>query len=424
MSSKPVVVLGLCVYLFLGMPGTAGANATKTKNPVINNEKTHKTDAFLALVERVLSKHPAIMSALSDVDIARARFEGSKKPIYNPELEFEAEDADVSTYTIGITQTLDWYGKQSSRNDEASLLLQLADANLVAVKEQVAGELMTVIVRYLNYRDINVVAKIRMELVTRFTKLIKGRQNAGDIGQAEVDTTVLTLTEAIIEHAISTSKLIKTAGEFKALTGENIGSTIPFPTDLPKNIPNKIELETLAAQHPVVLVAESKVRVAKARIQVTKQAGRADPSFGISAGSEGDGTLVALQFSLPLQIRNNFRNDVVASNHAAVRDEQQAQNVYRQVLGPIEATKGQYTVIARAWKVWSLSGQKTLNSHLNNLEILWKTGEISTTQYLVQFQQTLDTKLTGTKLKGDIWQAWIDWLIATGTVSKWIDKYK
>ncbi len=422
MSSKPFAIVGVCACLFLTISATA--SASKIINPVTEKENTPKSALFLTFVERILSTHPTILSAQADIDIAKARVDGSEKPLYNPELEIEAEDAEVSIYTLGITQTIDWHDKRAARYDEAELLLQTAKANMVLVKEQVAGELIAVIFQYLSNRDLNVLAESRVQLIERFFNLIKSRQVAGDIGQSGVDTARLALTEAIIQQAGFSSNLIKALGEFKVITGVNVDLDMPYPSDLPASISNNVGVETFAAQHPFVVVAQSKVEVAKARTRVTSQDRRADPSLGVTAGTEDNETLLALRFSIPIQVRNNFRSDVIASGHAAVREEQQAQNIYRQVLGRIESTKKQYSVMSDAWKLWNQSGKTTLRNHLENLEKLWKSGEISTTQYLVQFQQTLDTQLSGAELKGDIWQAWIDWLIATGTVNKWLTNSK
>lgn len=422
MLSKTFVILSVCAGMFFAISGIA--NATNIENPVIKENNVHESGELLTFVEGMLLEHPAILSAQADVDIAKARAEGSEKPLYNPELEIEAEDASVSTYTLGITQTIDWYDKRSARYDEAEFLLQTAKANLFSVKEQVTGELIAVIVRYLSRRDMNDLTKSQVQLMDRFVQLVKRRQVAGDIGQVEVDTAQLTLTGAIIKNAEFNANLINASGDFKILTGVDVDPSLPFPTNLPVSMSKNIDVEMLAAENPLVVAAQLKVKASKARIRVTKQDRRADPSIGVTAGTEDDDTLVALRFSIPVQVRNNFRSDVTASSQEAVKEEQQAQNIYRQILGRIEATKNQYIVMSDAMQLWSQTGKKALNNHLKNLEKLWETGEISTTQYLIQVQQTLDIQLSGMKLKGDVWQAWIDWLVATGSVTKWLANTK
>ena len=55
------------------------------------------------------------------------------------------------------------------------------------------------------------------------------------------------------------------------------------------------------------------------------------------------------------------------------------------------------------------------------LEKLWRAGEISTSDYLVQLKQSLDTALSGLQLESQVWQAWFDYLTAAGRLTDWID---
>jgi cobalt-zinc-cadmium efflux system outer membrane protein len=52
---------------------------------------------------------------------------------------------------------------------------------------------------------------------------------------------------------------------------------------------------------------------------------------------------------------------------------------------------------------------------------LWRAGEISTSDYLVQLKQSLDTALSGLALESQAWQAWFDYLTAAGRLTDWVD---
>ncbi len=56
------------------------------------------------------------------------------------------------------------------------------------------------------------------------------------------------------------------------------------------------------------------------------------------------------------------------------------------------------------------------------LESMWETGEINTTDYLFQVQQTLDTQIAGIKLHRNLWGARIEWLSASNTLNKWLNQ--
>ncbi len=58
------------------------------------------------------------------------------------------------------------------------------------------------------------------------------------------------------------------------------------------------------------------------------------------------------------------------------------------------------------------------------IERLWKAGEISATDYLVQLKQRLDSQIAGVELQSRTWQAWVDWLKASGTIETWVKDEK
>jgi cobalt-zinc-cadmium efflux system outer membrane protein len=64
-------------------------------------------------------------------------------------------------------------------------------------------------------------------------------------------------------------------------------------------------------------------------------------------------------------------------------------------------------------------GAGSLTSQTNMLERLWHAGELNTTDYLVQLQQTLATRMAASEQRGVVWEAWIAWLAASGQVDTW-----
>src|SRR5690242_8384782 len=66
-------------------------------------------------VRDVWMRNPAVQSAEARVDEARARANAAGQPLYNPDLDLGAENADVNTRSVGLSQTLDWSGKRKAR---------------------------------------------------------------------------------------------------------------------------------------------------------------------------------------------------------------------------------------------------------------------------------------------------------------------
>jgi cobalt-zinc-cadmium efflux system outer membrane protein len=74
-----------------------------------------------------------------------------------------------------------------------------------------------------------------------------------------------------------------------------------------------------------------------------------------------------------------------------------------------------------AWAAWEHSGQPSQSSQLALLERLWQAGELSTADYLLQLNQTLDTRTSALELRGQLWRSWFDWLAASGRFDGWLN---
>jgi len=85
------------------------------------------------------------------------------------------------------------------------------------------------------------------------------------------------------------------------------------------------------------------------------------------------------------------------------------------------ATSRIYQTSRLAWKTWEASGAPSLSQRTDLLDRLWQAGELSTTDYLVQLKQALDTEVSAIEQQGRMWRAWADWLAASGQVDRWLN---
>jgi len=69
---------------------------------------------------------------------------------------------------------------------------------------------------------------------------------------------------------------------------------------------------------------------------------------------------------------------------------------------------------------WQSSGLASLQNQTQLLKQLWQSGELSTTEYLVQLQQTLNTRSSAITLQQSAWNAWTDWLKASAQLHQWL----
>jgi cobalt-zinc-cadmium efflux system outer membrane protein len=66
-------------------------------------------------------------------------------------------------------------------------------------------------------------------------------------------------------------------------------------------------------------------------------------------------------------------------------------------------------------------GSDVLGEQRRVLDQLWRSGDITAVEYLVQLDQTYSAERAGIELKGSLWRAWIDWLDASGTLNEWME---
>ncbi len=372
-----------------------------------------------ALVARAIDSNPAVQASQAAVEAARARLSGAGLPLFNPELALEAERTDIDTLRLGLSQTVDWHDKRGALARVARGELTTAEARLDALRLSTAGELLDAVGRVVNRRQISALSKRRATLLERFAWLAKRRHAAGDISQAELQLARLSLAEARMRHAADIAERIQADSDFFALSGQVLDAGIALP-DPPVSLVAS-DAEALARKHPRIRVAQNLARVARQRIQAVARQRKADPTFGLAAGRDAGENLLALSFSMPLQVRNRFVGDVDAARAEALQAERQAQQTYRALLANLQGARARYRVVADAWSHWTTEGRFSLRKRFRLLETLWKAGEIDTTDYLFQVQQTLDTRIAAVELHGNLWRAWIEWLRASATLTPWLN---
>ena len=74
----------------------------------------------------------------------------------------------------------------------------------------------------------------------------------------------------------------------------------------------------------------------------------------------------------------------------------------------------------KASQLWRSSKGTSVERRSDLLEKLWRAGELSTADYLLQLKQTLDTALAGAELEGRLWRSSTEYLSATGQLENWL----
>jgi len=377
---------------------------------------------LITIVNRSLERNADILAAQAAVSAAEARLSGTTRPLNNPELEGETERTDINTYRLGISQAIDWHDKRSALEQVAQAELNVSRQTLATLRLRKADELLDAMGRIAIRQAITHLSQRRVEILSRFSKLAEQRHAAGDIPRAEMELARLSLAEASMENARNAASLVVANSDFFSLSGQLPANDIRLPKQLSLMKTSSSDTESIVQSHPEVQTALLRSQVAKRQINAADRNRKADPTLGISAGREDNNNLLALNFSIPLQVRNNFQSNVDAANAVALQAEQEAHQVYRNISAKLMSAEQRYNIISSAWKQWLQQGKTSLQQRIKLLDTLWKAGEISTSDYLFQIQQTLNTQITGIELHGDLWRTWLDWMSASASLTAWLQE--
>jgi len=196
-----------------------------------------------------------------------------------------------------------------------------------------------------------------------------------------------------------------------------------LPSHLPKPLkPSSSTQQNWLQKLPVLRVYSARVAAAQARVRVAQTETKPDPTISLRGGTEDKELLVGGSLSIPLFIRNNFQDQVRAANYQEIAVEQMRMNVYRQIKTALEGGLSRYQILYGATHRWQQASKHSLEGGIDLLNRLWTAGELTTTNYLVQLKQRIDSQIAGVELKGKAWQMWFSLMDASGQLNVWLAK--
>ena len=377
--------------------------------------------ALTTMVQAVLENHPEVLAVQSEMEAAQARERAADRPLYNPDLEVEYEDAgDVTTTTLGFSQSIDWGDKREARTRVATLERERVTAELAGIRQDLSAELLTALADYHTAAELTALAEQRLTLMQRFLELTEQRRQEGDLGQVALDLARLAYTEANLQRARLVGIQAQAEQALLAVAGDRQGDWPVLPPIPPSSSLDTKQIDTLLEQLPALRAARARIAIARATAELHRRERKADPTIGLRGGREESDNLIGLSLSIPLFVRNNFSAEVDAANAKAIQIEQSAQNSYRRSRAELVSAARRFELSRQAWDDWLQTGQSSLESQTQLLERLWRVGELSTAEYLVQLKQTLDTRTAAAELRGSLWQAWFERLTASGKTESWL----
>jgi outer membrane protein, heavy metal efflux system len=376
---------------------------------------------LVEFAESVTERHFDVHAARKELAAARSRQEAAAQPLYNPQLSLEAENGGegeaigrtVSKLGLGVSQSFDWSDKREVRALAAQNDVRAAKAQLTLAEQEIAANALDALINYRTSRQLLELANHRVEVLRRFKDLAENRKRTGDIGQTDLDLARLALAEGQSELAENRFQANEALQNIRKITSTPPESWPGLPDRLPP--PRGTDaLDELSKRHPKIIALRSKLAAAEAEIDVAKSQRRADPTIGADLSREGKNNIVGFSVSMPLYVRNSFRAEVDAAANNALAVEARMHAEYERLQASLKTALENYQYSRGALEDWDLAVGGRIDEGLELLERLWKVGELSATDYLLQIQQRLDTRASGLRLKAQTWKSWTNWLVASG----------
>ena len=373
-------------------------------------------------IRDVWARNPAVQAAEARLDAAEAQSKAAGRPLYNPDLDLLAENADVDRRTVGISQQIDWSGKRRARETAATAEVRAAIAERDEVRQRVALDWLRGFAGFQVSSDQTAVGAERVALLEQFAALAERRFRVGDIPVLERDLSVLAAQEARVQQAELVAEQAKARQTLMGVGGRSdvlppLPTALPPPADAPM-------VSSQLGELPALRRAQAESEAAQARITVAERDRRPDPTILLTGGRVTDGPfhdrVVGVAVKIPLFVRNSYGAEVTAARSSADAAEATRRDLTLRASAELEQAASSYEALREAWITWQQSSAPSATERAALLQKLWEAGEVSTADYLVQLKQSLDTELTAIGLRARVWQAWADWLGASGGLAPWL----
>jgi len=394
--------------------------AETTKTNALSLSSHTASTKLSQYINSVVIEHPRLLQERARLNEAQANLSAADNAIYNPELAIDSEKTAITTSFIELSQTIDIGDKRGSRTSVAQAQLLQAKAGYEIAKQTLAYDLLNAIAQQHTNDEIHVLAKQNMELMKDFANISEQRHSAGDLSQVELNLARLAYSEAIIKLTKTAADATTTQEALRALLGKMPDQIPNLPINLPiAKLPNN--QEQFITNLPAVRLEQAKVTSARKSVDLRQSEKSWDPTIAIRGGKEDTESLAGITLSIPLNVRNSFSAEVRAAQQQLIQAEYEAQQSFRNHRAIVLTHTQRYSLIQQAWKSWSKNGKTSVQQQLILIKRLWQLGDMSTTEYLVQLKQAIDTQSAGLELRGQLWQSAFEWMKTTASIINWLN---
>lgn len=367
---------------------------------------------------------PEIHAAQQKRDASLSQADSYSRALYNPELGTGYErEGEQDNYQVSISQKIDWWDQKGSREQQAQFLRIQAEQDYRFTYQTILKNALLAFVNWQAAKQRYELALDQEQQLDQLIKLVKSRSANGDLGQIDVELTLLSLSQTLADTAQAVAAYHSAENRVRQWMPNWQPTTPVLNAAFWSNTQQFLTTDTSSDKEllqalPELRIAKAEWKIQQAQAETVRRGNKAEPTIGITAGQNGNTDVVGLNLSIPLNIRNNYS----AVNQAALQGAYAAESEYlakhRQLSYQLDSSRAlatQYNLQQQRWK------KLMQDSQSNSGELLkrqWKTGDLGTSQYLQALRQRIEGIQAGITLDEESKLASINWLYTSGQIHR------
>ncbi len=374
-----------------------------------------------ALVQNAYTSHPRALAARANYQTAAKRLKAADNAVYNPELELDTEDAnDVTVTTLELSQTIDWGDRRGSRTAVANAGLMQAQQEYAQTTNTLLRDFLATLAENQTRKDLAELSSQAKKLMQEFSAISEKRYRAGDLSRVELNLASLALSAAIINQAQAMTDATNAREKLRALYNDLPVNLPELPSDLPEAVMPE-DIDAFVRKLPASKAREAELAMASNTVKLRRSERSWDPTVAVRGGDDDSDTLIGFTLTMPLNIRNDFSAEVEEAEQEFTRVKQSALQEFRDIRANVVMSTEQFRLLQQVWNNWQATAQTSISEQLDLIKRLWRSGDMSTTDYLVQLKQAIETQAAGIELRGRLWQSSFEWMAITASIDNWLN---
>ncbi|MGL4613963.1 MAG: TolC family protein [Shewanella sp.] len=379
-------------------------------------------DRWLPDLINKFNQLPEVRAQLVRQQQAELAIQAADRAIYNPELGMNYLNAQTGTYTVGVSQTIDWGDKRGATTSLAQLNAQILLAEIGLERSQMFGERLLALAEQAQSRKALTFAEQQLRFTKAQLLIAKQRLATGDLSDVELQLMQLELASNTADHALAEQAALVADAKVIELLGDESFVFHEFIDNIPSALPSSAS-EQAEVWLPALALAYQQVLLARVNAVQVKANTTADPTINIAAEKEGTDNKFGMGISIPLQLRNNYSElQALAEKDIAIAEQQYLarervlnakDNQFKRALPRLLARYQDWRELVQA------SGAKAAKS----LSQQWQAGDVSTSEYLQSRRQLAASYLVGLNLETAIYQSWLTWMGESGQLMSFIEQH-